>query len=284
VLGKELFGLEKDFKKPLKINFKITIITINLNNLTGLEKTTNSIPFDNEIEWVVVDGLSTDGSLEFLADCARKPDKLISEKDSGIYDAMNKGIHLASGEYINFMNAGDYFEETFFENSLKKFNGTADIIYGNTLLSGGNFVKNPSNLDFFYIFNKMINHQSLFLKKGLLIKHPFDLNYKIVADWVQLFNILKFEQPQIQYLDKIVCVYDTTGYSSRFDDKRKSEKSLFLKTIYSDWELNDIRNYSKIRIRDWYHLVTRAIDSKILGSVFSLLTQIMQLVNVQFRK
>lgn len=264
----------------MKINFKISIITINLNNLTGLEKTANSIPFDNEIEWVVVDGLSTDGSLEFLANCERKPDKLISEKDSGIYDAMNKGIQLSNGEYINFMNTGDFFEETFFENSLEKFNGTADIIYGNTLLSDGDFFKNPPNLDFFYIFNKMINHQSIFLKKDLLLKYPFDLKYKIVADWVQLFTVLKFEEPSTQYLDKTVCVFDITGYSSRFDDERKYEKSLFLKTIYSDWELNDLSNYSKIRIRDWYHLVTRAIDSKILGSVFSLLNRVIRICRI----
>ena len=261
-------------------NYKITIITINLNNLTGLEKTADSIPAIKEIEWVVVDGLSTDGSLEFLADCARKPDILISEKDSGIYDAMNKGIQFASAEYINFMNAGDCFEDTFFENNLGKFEGNADIIYGNTKLSDGNFVKNPSNLEFFYIFNKMINHQSLFLKRKLLLKYPFDLKYKIVADWIQLFTILKFEHPQTQYLDKTVCVYDTNGYSSRFDSERKNEKSLFLKTIYSDWELNDLTKYSKIRIRNWYHLVTRAIDSKILGSVFSLLNRLIRLCRI----
>ena len=261
-------------------NYKITIITINLNNLIGLKKTADSIPAIKEIEWVVVDGLSTDGSLEFLEDCARKPDILISERDSGIYDAMNKGIQFASGEYINFMNAGDCFGETFFENNLENFNGTADINYGNTLLSDGNFVKNPSSLDFFYIYNKMINHQSLFIKKCLITKYPFDLNYKIVADWVQLFTILKFEQPQTQYLDATVCVYDITGYSSRFDSERKYEKSLFLKTIYSDWELNDLSNYSKIRIRDWYHLVTRAIDSKILGSMFSLLNRLIRLCRI----
>ena len=261
-------------------NYKITIITINLNNLKGLEKTAHSIPYIKEIEWVVVDGLSTDGSLEFLSKYTRKPDLLISENDSGIYDAMNKGIQFAKGNYINFMNAGDYFERVFFENSVEKFNGTADIIYGNTLLSDGNFVKNPSNLDFFYIFNKMINHQSLFLKKELLLKYPFDLNYKIVADWVQLFTILKFENPQTQYLDKTVCVYDITGYSSRFDSERKIEKSIFLKTLYSDWELKDITKYSKIRNRNWYHLVTRAIDSKILGSMFSLLNRLIRLCRI----
>ncbi len=261
-------------------NYKITIITINLNNLKGLEKTANSIPSIEKIEWVVVDGLSTDGSVEFLSKCTRKPDFLISEIDSGVYDAMNKGIQLASGDYVNFMNAGDYFEETFFESTLGTFEGNADIIYGNTQLSDGNFIKNPTNLDFFYIFNKMINHQSLFLKRELLLKYPFDLNYKIVADWVQLFTILKLEQPQTQYLKKTVCIYDTTGYSSRSDFDRNNEKIIFLKTIYSDWELNDLSKYSKIRIRNWYHLVKRAIDSKILGSVFSLLNRLIRLCRI----
>ncbi len=255
---------------------KISIVTVNLNNLSGLEKTAYSIPNLAGIEWIVIDGISTDGSLEFLSGLERRPDILISERDLGIYDAMNKGIQFASGEYINFMNAGDFFEETFFENSFEKFNGIADIIYGNTKLSKGDFVKNPSNLDFFFIINKMINHQSIFIKKRLLQKYLFSLEYKIVADWIQLFRILKFENPPIEYLNQTVCIYDTTGFSSRLDEERKIEKNLFLKTLYSDWELNDLNTYSKIRIRSWYNLVERAIDSKRLGNIFSLLNRLIR--------
>jgi glycosyltransferase involved in cell wall biosynthesis len=258
----------------VKSNLNISIVTINLNNLNGLKKTANSIPNIDGIEWIVIDGISTDGSLEFLSTLDRKPNILISEKDSGIYDAMNKGIQLASGEYVNFMNAGDFFEDNFFKNCKNEFERSSDIIYGNTLLSDGQLLKNPTNLDFFYIFNKMINHQSLFIKRNLLLKYPFNLKYKIVADWVQLFNILKHENPSLKYLNQTVCKYDTTGFSSRLDSERKNEKNVFLRSIYSDWELKDLNKLSKIRIRNWFQLIDRAIDSKRIGNLFSLLNRL----------
>ena len=258
----------------MKSNLKISIVTLNLNNLDGLKKTAYSIPKLDGIEWIVIDGISTDGSLEFLSTLDRKPDILISEKDSGIYDAMNKGIQLSHGEYVNFMNSGDFFEENFFRNCKHEFEGSCDIIYGNTLLSDGQLLNNPSNLDFFYIFNKMINHQSLFIKRNLLLKYPFSLKYNIVADWVQLFSILKYENPNIIYLNRTVCIYDTTGLSSRLDSERKNEKNVFLRSIYSDWELKDLNKLSKIRIRNWFQLIDRAIDSKRIGNLFSLLNRL----------
>jgi glycosyltransferase involved in cell wall biosynthesis len=253
---------------------KISIITVNLNNLNGLKKTAYSVPNLDGIEWIVIDGISKDGSLEFLSGLERKPDILVSESDLGIYDAMNKGIHLAKGEYLIFMNAGDFFEENFFKNCKHEFEGSSDLVYGNTLLSDGQLLKNPTNLDFFYIFNKMINHQSLFIKRNLLLKYPFNLRYKIVADWVQVFSILKYENPNIKYLNQNVCIYDTTGLSSRLDSERKNEKNVFLRSIYSDWELNDLKKFSRIRIRNWSYLIDRAIDSKWLGNFFSILNKV----------
>ncbi len=258
----------------MKSNLKISIVTLNLNNLNGLKKTAYSIPKLDGIEWIVIDGISTDGSLEFLSTFDRNPDILISEKDSGIYDAMNKGIQFSNGEYVNFMNSGDLFEENFFKNCNHEFDGSSDIIYGNTLLNDGKSLKSPTNLDFFYILNKMINHQSLFIKRNLLLKYPFNLKFKIVADWVQLFNILKHENPNLKYLNQTVCIYDTTGFSSRLDSERKNEKNIFLKSLYSDWELKDLNKLSKIRIRNWFQLIDRAIDSKRLGNLFSLLNRI----------
>lgn len=264
----------------MKSNLKISIVTLNLNNLDGLKKTAYSIPKLDGIEWIVIDGISTDGSLEFLSTLDRKPDILISEKDSGIYDAMNKGIQLSHGEYVNFMNSGDFFEENFFKNCVHEFDGLSDLIYGNTEFSNGFLMKQPQTLDFFYIFNKMINHQSLFIKRNFLKKYPFDIKYKIVADWVQLFNILKFENPNVRYLNHTVCIYDTTGLSSRLDSERKREKALFLEILYSDWELKDLSKYSKIRIRNWYNLVERAIDSKRLASIFSILNKVIRLCRI----
>ena len=93
--------------------YKLTIITINLNNAAGLEQTMQSVlsRTRQDIEYVVVDGASTDGSVEVVrhfADLFGERMKWVSEPDAGIYNAMNKGIRMAAGEYLQFLNSGDY--------------------------------------------------------------------------------------------------------------------------------------------------------------------------------
>ena len=91
---------------------KISVITINFNNCKGLIKTYDSLRIQIElkaVEWIVVDGNSTDGSIDFLHSISSEIDKLIVESDKGIYDAMNKGLSAATGEYVWFMNSGDSF-------------------------------------------------------------------------------------------------------------------------------------------------------------------------------
>ena len=90
---------------------KLSIITVNLNNLEGLKKTYESVVCQTftDYEWLVIDGGSTDGSREFIEEHQDKFAYWCSEPDKGIYNAMNKGIVRAKGEYLNFMNSGDYF-------------------------------------------------------------------------------------------------------------------------------------------------------------------------------
>lgn len=111
---------------------KLSIITVNLNNLEGLKKTYDSVVCQTftDYEWLVIDGGSTDGSREFIEQHQDKFAYWCSEPDKGIYNAMNKGIVRAKGEYLNFMNSGDCFacEETVAEVFGK--NRTADILYG----------------------------------------------------------------------------------------------------------------------------------------------------------
>jgi glycosyltransferase involved in cell wall biosynthesis len=118
---------------------KISVITINFNNCKGLNKTYDSlrIQFDlkSRVEWIVVDGNSTDGSIDFLNSISSEIDKLIVESDKGIYDAMNKGLSAATGEYVWFMNSGDSFYNDLSVdrvcNAIERSN--ADIIFGDTM-------------------------------------------------------------------------------------------------------------------------------------------------------
>jgi glycosyltransferase involved in cell wall biosynthesis len=114
----------------------ISVITINLNNSLGLKKTINSVLSQDysNIEYIIIDGDSSDGSLEIIQSVSSKLAYFISEKDEGIYSAMNKGIIKANGEYLIFLNSGDYFASPSSISSLKMNTISKSIIYGNMLI------------------------------------------------------------------------------------------------------------------------------------------------------
>lgn len=111
---------------------KISIITIVLNDKQNIEETIQSVVSQNiEIEYIVIDGASTDGTLDVLQKHKDKIDTIISEKDSGIYKAMNKAIDMANGEWICFMNSGDmFYDSKVLKNILPKIDDSVDIVYG----------------------------------------------------------------------------------------------------------------------------------------------------------
>ena len=173
---------------------KLTVITVVYNNVSDIERTVLSVlnqTYPN-IEYLVIDGASTDGTLEILRKYEGRFAKLISEKDKGIYDAMNKGITLASGDYILFMNSGD---EIFASDTVEKvFNSSldADIYYGETEMYDDNWMslgqrrhKVPETFtwkDFRY--GMSISHQAIYIRTSLI--ELYDSQYKLSADidWI----------------------------------------------------------------------------------------------------
>ena len=116
---------------------KLSIITVNLNNCDGLQKTIDSVVSQTfkDFEWIVIDGGSTDGSKELIEQYADHFTYWVSEPDKGIYNAMNKGIRVAKGDYLQFLNSGDYlYDRTTLEKCLLPQNN-ADVIYGNLYLT-----------------------------------------------------------------------------------------------------------------------------------------------------
>lgn len=239
---------------------RLSIITVNFNDAQGLEKTLDSVvDIDlsaEEVEWIVIDGGSRDNSLDVIQKNSKKISKWISEPDKGIYDAMNKGIEYAAGEYVIFMNAGDCFCDLKLIAS-QLLNWKDDIVYGNFISSNSKgerkLVAQTAQLDFLYFLSKTINHQSVFIKTALVKKYRFDTSYSIVADWIMLFNILKLGNPQIRYVNLPVCIYDTTGISSFNSQERELQKEKFLKSIYSDWELSQLITLARMRKRKWFN-------------------------------
>ena len=209
---------------------RLSIITINYNNKAGLQKTIDSVICQTfkDYEWIVIDGGSTDGSKELLEQYQQHFAYWCSEPDKGVYNAMNKGIAKAKGEYLNFMNSGDAFysnntlEEVFVRNT-----PYADMVYGDWLrIEKYNkaLMKAPNevSLDFFYTDN--ICHQAMFIKSSTMKKRGFDETFQIYADWAKWIEMV-LEGSEFQYVPVIVCCFDATeGLSNTITSNLEMEK------------------------------------------------------------
>lgn len=193
-----------------------SIVTVSLNHLGGLTKTHHSLNTQTctDYEWIVIDGCSTDGTTAYLEGTDIN---WISEKDNGIYDAMNKGIDHANGTYIIFMNAGDCFADNKVLETIRKKirNSIPDFIYGDALeiYNGKIFLK--KSRDVRKIIQGMItHHQSMIYKTDLLKKEKYNLSYKIAADYDLTLRILR-KAENILYIPQPICIFESGGLSQR---------------------------------------------------------------------
>jgi len=198
---------------------KLSIITINLNNESGLLKTLESVNRQTcqDFEYIVIDGESFDGSSTLIA-ANKGVNKWISERDKGVYDAMNKGIKLATGEYVLFLNSGDYlYEENTLENIYNTLH-TQDIIYGDLIFdTNGHLVTHyyPHKLTFNYLFYGSLGHPACFIRRELFDKFGlYKLQYKIIADWVFFIETIAKHQVTTRHIDTIISIFNTDGMSS----------------------------------------------------------------------
>ena len=168
---------------------KISVITVALNVLPALRKTLASVICQsyNNYEYIVVDGASTDGTAEYLKTESTGVDKWISEPDKGIYEAMNKGTRMATGDYCIFMNAGDCFVDDKVLSRIAQFLDGTDFILGNELLvDEGKIVGYVPSIGAYSLQNLLqssTRHQSTFIKREVLLDHPYDESLRLVADW-----------------------------------------------------------------------------------------------------
>lgn len=200
--------------KPL-----ISIITVNLNDVNGLKRTMTSV-FEQtfeEFEYIVIDGGSTDGGKEYIETHCDKIDYWVSEKDSGIYNAMNKGIRVANGEYLLFLNSGDHFyQKMVLEENFSNLN-FYDFIYFQVKVIKGEiqYVKSfPKKLVFSYFTRDTLPHQATFIKASLFEKESYyDESLKIVSDWkFFLINICKLRCTYLG-VDNILSTHYLDGIS-----------------------------------------------------------------------
>jgi glycosyltransferase involved in cell wall biosynthesis len=217
---------------------KISIITINYNDANGLEKTIQSVIEQDfkDFEYIVIDGGSNDESKSIIEKYQSKITYWVSEKDKGIYNAMNKGIAKATGEYCLFINSGDFLAKSNVLTKIFEYQYTTDIIYGNMIIDWGygklEYGKMPSKITFHQMFVDTLWHPVSLIKRNLFEKYgTYNESYKIVADYEFFFNVIIMHSISLQYIDMDVSVYNMKGLSSIEENKNleQSERQRVLK-------------------------------------------------------
>ena len=227
----------------------LSIITINYNNSQGLEKTLKSVlsQTNTQFEHVIVDGASTDNAVEIVQqyekDATSRGIKVtwVSEKDKGIYNAMNKGIKMASGEYIEILNAGDILaSDDVVEKMYKALEekNYPELLYGNMIkVSADGKVIGKSKetpYSFHNYFVSTLNHDCAYIKRSLFGDDRYGLydeELKIVSDWKWYTEAIGLGTVCPIYVDIDVTIFDATGISETNLAKRNEERAKVLKTI-----------------------------------------------------
>lgn len=227
----------------------LSIITVNYNDAEGLERTIKSVISQTfkGYEFIVIDGGSTDGSVDVIKKYENHIDFWMSEPDGGIYAGMNKGISHANGLFCNFMNSGDsYYNEKTLETIMKK-GYNEDIIVGDAVFyHNGSFTDSrpDRNISLYHLFSASLPHQASFVKIDLLKKYLYDESLKIVSDWKFFLQAIIIDNCSFRYIDVIVAKYDQNGISSTKQEEMKKEKEKVLSQLFPPRIIDDY-NYMK---------------------------------------
>jgi len=201
-----------------------SIITVCLNDLNGLKKTAASIKQQifQDYEWIVIDGESSDGTIEFLR-TEKQADHLVSEKDAGIYDAMNKGIACASGVYLLFLNAGDHLADAFVLKNVGEFvkNSDADLLIGSIKVEYSDHVADritcygPKDLRKKNIYHKTLPHAGTFIHNDLFREYgKYDDFFRIAGDYDFFVRVL-LAGASYDFVPDCVSVFQMDGVSTQ---------------------------------------------------------------------
>jgi glycosyltransferase involved in cell wall biosynthesis len=218
---------------------KLSVITVVYNNVRDIERTMLSVlnqPYPN-IEYIIIDGLSTDGTLKVVKRYENRIARLISEKDNGIYDAMNKGLAAATGDYVLFMNSGD---EIYEPDTVAKVFSTmddADIYYGETEMIdddgrslGRRRHKAPEDFTWrSFKYGMNVSHQAIYIRRSLV--EPYDDRYQLSADIDWIIRAAK-KSKKIVNVNQYVAKYQVGGMSKTKHRQSLSERFDIMRRYY----------------------------------------------------
>lgn len=222
---------------------KLSIITINRNNREGLLATLDSVLGQTaraEFEYIVVDGASSDGSVEEIGQRSSKIDKWVSERDSGVYNAMNKGVAMSSGDYCLFLNSGDILHNYNTVSSVLPYLKGEDILSGKMVFTKNNiqmYADEPLTLGFF--FQRSLPHPATFIRTSLLKQTPYDESLRIVSDWKFFLQVIIQQNASYRFLDLLIADFAPAGLSAQNRELAQQERSLVLNSMFSDRILLD---------------------------------------------
>lgn len=248
---------------------KYSIITINYNNCNGLKKTIESVITQSyeDFEFIVIDGGSTDGSREILEQYSNRINYWVSEPDKGIYNAMNKGIRQAKGDYLNFLNSGDAFYDSDVLASVDKELGDYDIIIGKefhqdpkTGESATTFL--PTRLSMVTFVVSYLPHQSGFIKRTLFNDSLYDENLRIVGDWKFYMQQIVCNERTVKLTDLVVSRREQGGISNANSTLNTEERLKVLHEILPPGVIKDYDSLAKLDKTSLYKLLNICDSNK----------------------
>lgn len=206
----------------------ISIITINYNNANGLKDTISSVLAQDykNIEYIIIDGASSDHSKEIIEAHEEHVSYWLSEPDNGVYNAMNKGIKAAKGDYLLFLNSGDTFvDSSILSNVAPLFVSQKDIYYGNlqiTTKDGRQNVAFPEQLTFLYFFENSLPHPATFIKRSLFeTVFYYNETYRIVSDWEFFMVAICKQEASYEHFSIEVSVFGLDGMSCQPENRER---------------------------------------------------------------
>ena len=226
---------------------KLSIITVNYNDSTGLERTIKSVISQTfqDYEFIIIDGGSSDNSLDVIKHYEEHINFWISEPDGGIYQGMNKGLRQAKGEYVNFMNSGDSYHSHDVLSSIFSIETNADIITGAHAGSPHPNV-GKGGVTMYDLYTGAIDHQASFVKREVALQHPYDEKYRIVSDWKFFIEALVYDNCSFLYTDTIVVDVDINGISNTNHNLNNKERCSVLDELLPQRIIDDYHFFSTI--------------------------------------
>ncbi|MBZ4036539.1 glycosyltransferase [Flavobacterium sp. 17A] len=223
---------------------KISIITVVFNGAKTIEETIKSVIAQNckECEYIIIDGGSTDGTLDIIRKYEQHISFWISEPDKGIYNAMNKGVIHANGEFIYFIGADDvFYDDKVLEKILPILIGNY-VFYGNVIFKSRNIFYD-GKFSSYKLATRNISHQSIFYPKHVLVKNKFKEIYNIFADYE--LNIRLYYNYQFKYVPLLIALFDDSGVSgsNTVDVNFEKNRLRIIKKYFS----SDVFIYRKLR-------------------------------------